>query len=155
PPLLQWHRAYQSAIQRFQPALDLEARYRAYLEAEPEQPVWSYLLGRITDDPQAAETLYRKAFDDPKAGPYARGALAWRTLCACRFDDAYKLAAEAFAALPSGDSFERTRDSSLLALGRVDEVSKTLDARRQKDLCSPDLFETQLHLLAIQGKDAE
>ena len=63
----EWHRAYQSLVERTDPDADLKPEYRKLVEETKRAPAAVYLLGRLEDGP-AAEKLYEEAAAGPIKG---------------------------------------------------------------------------------------
>src|SRR5262249_6914786 len=54
PILLEWHRHYQSLVERRHPERDLVPAYQKLLHENPDDPSAMYLLARLIDDDPAA-----------------------------------------------------------------------------------------------------
>ena len=58
PALLPWHLYFQNHIQSTQPEHTLIEEYTTRLKNNPEEPEASYLLGRVINDPEAAQKFF-------------------------------------------------------------------------------------------------
>ena len=154
PVLVEWHRGYQEAMERSQPAYDLEAEYRRLVEAEPDDPTLVYLLGRVTSDRRRAAELFQKAATGDRPVPYAFHALAHGALVQADFAAAADFARKAQAVAADPEPFEPYEDEACVALGRWDRVLEHLRrdrARRPKDI---DLVAREVQVLACKGEIA-
>ncbi|MBN1900591.1 hypothetical protein JW926_04610 [Candidatus Sumerlaeota bacterium] len=86
PILVEWHRMYQNAKEKYEPQYDLEPEYRSLLEADPENPALQYLLGRVVTDQIEAVGLFQKSVSGAK--PLKRGyyAMAMHYLNSAQFE---------------------------------------------------------------------
>jgi tetratricopeptide (TPR) repeat protein len=153
PVQVDWHRAYQTVIQRASAEHDLPAEYRRYLEAEPADAELRYLLGRVTDQPQAAEALLLEAAGSPAPSAHAANALAWLRLAQGRFDEGLEMARQAVLLRSERGDFRQIHRSLQLALGHVDELLAE-NGKQGNGMADSGLAAEQVVLLAARGDAA-
>jgi tetratricopeptide (TPR) repeat protein len=140
PVLVDWHRVYQSAMERTHPETDLRPRYSKLLAETNGQPDVQYLLARAEPDPvESGKQLQRAASAEPASG-YALYALGYRALCAGDFAEAKRLAKKAAPLVPDQALIRRVSRPALLANGDYDMLLTDL----QPDLQVPALRVTAL-----------
>ncbi|MBN2712141.1 MAG: hypothetical protein JXR97_06850, partial [Planctomycetes bacterium] len=131
PVLIPWHRNYQSLVEKSDPAHDLEGEYAKLLEKEPGNADLTYLLGRVTEDPQKSRELFRKANGPKENHPYATNALAFAELAAGNFPAALGLASKAVKLKPQEKSFLDNEWQAMLASGMKKELlARNLEQRK-------------------------
>ena len=77
PLRVEWHRAYQSTMEKEHPEQDLRPEYRHLVQETHEQPDAIYLLARLLDFDET-DQLYRKAAAATPPSVHALHALGWR-----------------------------------------------------------------------------
>jgi tetratricopeptide (TPR) repeat protein len=152
PIRLNWHRAYQTLMERSQPGHDLTGEYRALLEKDPSNSALLYLLGRVTTDPNTAEQLFLKATEGDKPCPYAFYALAYRRASRAEFAEAFSLARQAAREMPASLFFANLEEEMLQALGRYDELIERVGKERQKNPLDVSLVGEEIRLRAAKGE---
>lgn len=145
PPRVEWHRLYQSTMERAHPDHDLEAEYTARLQTNPDEPVLQYLLGRVSADLARADELFRKSTQGPEPCAYGHLALAYRQVGMGEFEAALKEAERAVRLNPKGPGYRDLEETILLALARHEELLKRTVTNRRK--------QPYKHLLVIQHID--
>jgi hypothetical protein len=90
PPRIEWHRAYQSQMERAHPEQDLRPRYQQLVAKTNRRADAVYLLGRVERDWDKAQTLFREAAQADPASRYAMYALGYNALTAGHFDEAVR-----------------------------------------------------------------
>lgn len=122
PVLVEWHRLYQHLIEQEKPEYDLFAEYQAYLDQEPDNSDLQYLVGRLIQNPKEAVAYYRQACADGRENAYIYYSLANYALSGGEFTTAYDYINKAIAMEPGINTFVRTKDQVLLALGNYDAL---------------------------------
>jgi hypothetical protein len=155
PVLVDWHRAYQEVIERAQPDHDVRGEYARLLEAEPDNAVLCYLLGRVTTDHAAARQLYRKAAAAKPPVAYAFHAMAYDAMVRGEFQSALDNERQALALEPDNPGFKAYELDALLALGRYDELLAMLSASKESsDEPMKRDVSLEVYLLARKGDRA-
>ena len=88
PPLIEWHRIYQTAMERVHPETDLRPYYQKLLTETNGLADVKYLLARAEPDWDKADKLFREAATAQVPSPYAMHALAFNALSAGKFAEA-------------------------------------------------------------------
>ncbi|MFT3786747.1 MAG: hypothetical protein QM770_11365 [Tepidisphaeraceae bacterium] len=143
------HRMYQEIAKRKASGIDVVAKYKAMLEAEPENRSLMYLYGRALSDPDQAMEWYRKAERLPNPEPMAYIAEAYHLAAVGKWHDA-GIAIDAAKDFESvSESWLQMRWNILLAAHRYDEA-----ADFEKRLTAGDPLEhlfARMHLAALRG----
>ena len=153
PVRLQWHRAYQSLMERAEPDTDLRPEYEKRLAADPSNPALLYLLGRVTPDRDAAQALFAKSTQGPAPSAYGYYALAYDAMCRADYAAALDAVNRALQIDPRGSGFPGTQQEALSALGRYREALADLRAARPTDGGVPryGAVEQEVYLLTRDG----
>lgn len=125
PVLVEWHRAYQSLVERENPEIDLKPEYRRLMEETHQQPDTVYLLARLLDGKEAEKLLEQAAAASPPS-VQALHALGWRAMGQGRFSDAVKWMAKAMQFRASDIYVRRDYHSALLAAAQYDQLLESL-----------------------------
>jgi tetratricopeptide (TPR) repeat protein len=131
PILVEWHRLYQSLMERLHPETDLRPRYRKLVADTQEQSDAVYLLGRAEPDVDEAERLFQKAAKATPPSANALAALGFDALCAGRFDDARQRFEEALPLLREKYVAEKYFHDALLGAGEHDRLVQALQTQGQ------------------------
>jgi len=153
PLLVNWHRAYQIAVEATRPEHDLAAEYRKIIDAEGETPDGLYLLARVTVDPEESERLNQKAAKAAGPSAYALNSLAYARLSNGRFEESLEFARKALAILPGRTIFEHVEGASLRALRRHAEALKLLRAQGATGSGLDVITAEELGLLVATGQE--
>jgi tetratricopeptide (TPR) repeat protein len=129
PPLIDWHRAYQSLMEKAHPETDLRPRYQKLLADTKGHADAIYLLGRVEPDPDEADKLFRQAADAAVPSGHAMYALGYRALTEARFADASRWFAKSLARVSDKAVFRHVYHEALLAQGDYERLLREL----QKD----------------------
>jgi tetratricopeptide (TPR) repeat protein len=135
PLLVDWHRTYQSIMERIHPETDLRPRYSKLVAETNGQPDALYLLARAEPDPEEGAKQLRQAAGATPPSGYAINALGYRALCAGDFAEAKRLAKKAAPLVPDQNLVRRVYRPALLANGDYDMLLTDL----QPDLQVPGL----------------
>ena len=125
PTDVRWHRTYQNTVESTDPTVDLEADYRARLEANPEDVMLMYLYGRVVEDQQESVELFERANTTTADEGFAANALAYHYLLEGDFVAARRYSDAAMNRSPDEAGFIAVRESILkasqdyVALGQV------------------------------------
>lgn len=122
PVRVESHRSYQNVVDLFHPEVDLVEQYRAVLAEAPDDRDHMYLLGRILDDNEEAESLFAKAAAGNAPSARAFGALSYNRLTSGDFEEALLLGERAMEVLPNNHTLRYLPCLALSALGRYDEA---------------------------------
>lgn len=126
PLLVAAHRAYQEAVGSVEPGYDLEPEYQKILAEDPGATAAKYLLSRVLDDQEAAETLAREAADAQDAPVEAVSGMAYRLMVQGRFEDALPYARQAAELRPAERQLTLLHRQILAGAGRWEEVLGTI-----------------------------
>ncbi|MHC4754675.1 MAG: tetratricopeptide repeat protein [Planctomycetota bacterium] len=151
PVLTEWHRMYQQAKEISEPEYDLEAEYRKYLDAEPENSTLQYLLGRAMNNTEDALPFLEKSIQGPDPCPYGFYSLGYQKMSIGQFDEAAKLFYKAFTQKPESLYFNQMYRQALMAAGRYDEAAAQLNTERMKKPLDFTLAEEEIYLWAVKG----
>jgi tetratricopeptide (TPR) repeat protein len=155
PVLVEWHRMYQSCTERLSPAHNLAAEYRRLAGNEPGEPLFTYLLGRVTKPDSEAGKLFAESERGAKPIGYGYHALAYGRLCRGEFAEAANLATRALAARPDAVQFHATWALASECAGRFGQlVAKAREERRKDPADAGALVREYVFLVALK-KEAE
>ncbi len=129
PLLVEWHRAYQSEMEKAHPETDLRPRYRKLVADTGGSADAVYLLGRADPDVDEAEKLYRQAASAEPPSGYACYSLGYRAMSEARFADACHWLEKAMRLLADKSMAQQLYDEALLANG---DFNPLLDALKAK-----------------------
>jgi tetratricopeptide (TPR) repeat protein len=152
PLLVEWHRDYQSLMEKNHPEVDLRPRYRQLVAETKEDPDALYLLARIdAQDPKETEQLLRRAVAGPHPSAYALHGLAYSFLIRGEFADALSWEEKAARAAPANPVVRQGYQQTLLAAGKYDELINQLRGREQVPGLRSRALSGQLTIYAVQG----
>jgi tetratricopeptide (TPR) repeat protein len=155
PIRVEWHRAYQSQMERARPDVDLRPRYRKLLADTKGHADALYLLGRADPDLDEAEKLYRQAASANPPSGFAMYGLGYRALSEARFADARAQFEKALALLAEKYQIRLKLYQAMLANGDYDALLAAL----QKDAQTPggklDAIRQMMCVHAVRGNKAE
>jgi hypothetical protein len=167
PVLVEWHRAYQTLMEKAHPETDLRPRYRKLLEADKTNPDLMYLLGRVDPDLDAMDKLYRKAAAASPPSAYALYGLGYLAMSEGRFEAAIQFFEKGLPLATEKTAFETYYHDALFAAGKYDVLLTKLQqaghfperkvrslrqalrvyaARGQQDLAKQKIAETIVQL---------
>ncbi len=149
PARIEWHRAYQFLIDRSFPGEDLKARYRAWMEAAPDDGALAYLYGRLLMTPEESRPYYERALSAARPCAYGAYGLATDEFAAGRYPEALALIERAAGlGLHSGSLSQRRRDV-LLAMERYEQCISDDTRQLVADPLNEELFSrrNQLEML--------
>ena len=136
PVLIEWHRTYQTYMETHDPSYDLVGEYEKYAKDEPSEAYFKYLIGRVTEDPLAANALFVKSENQGKPIGFGYYAMAYNSLCSGQFTKSLAQARKAASVRPEySHYFQSTAEVSLQALNKYQEL---LDIVRLKRKDNPD-----------------
>jgi tetratricopeptide (TPR) repeat protein len=145
PVKIDWHRAYQSMMDQYEPLYNLEEEYQGYLEQEPENNGLLYLLGRVTRQKELAEVRYLKSVSGKTPCAYGYNAMAVECLNNGEFAEALKYINKALA-ISDNQGFANNKSEILLALGEVDMLLANMDGKDDSPVTD------RIIILALNGK---
>lgn len=152
PVNVTWHRAYQDSTERARPEFDLEAQYRDFRAAEPENRDLAYLLSRTLVDPAESVKLLRESIGEPDPSAYGHSGMAYHLLASGRFDEAIQHYDRAIELDPDNQYFPVLRQMSLLATGRLDEYLDLVRRQQQQSGSLSYFIELEVMALAAAGR---
>lgn len=121
PVRVDWHRAYQSFMERQQPDKDLRPEYRQLAQETKDQPDSLYLLGRLLDLDET-DALYQKAAAASPPSSHAVHALGWRALSRGQFEEALNWMTKAKQLAPNDLGVRQDYHSVLWATKSFDQL---------------------------------
>lgn len=156
PVLVEWHRYYQDFAASRLPDVDLAAKYRGLLAAEPANGALRYLLARVVPDPAETHALFERALAASPPCTYAYNGLGVDALNAADFPRAVECFA---AAEKQGLASETIRHNKRLArIAAGDSAGLLAEARARRQKAPVDLGaaeeEITCSLLAGLGRTA-
>jgi hypothetical protein len=157
PVLIEWHRLYQNTVQQIRPEVDIVARYREHLLAEPHNSALAYLLGRLLSDPAEAQRYHLQAIAGPEPCAHAFNALAHMEMNRGNFEAAMKFEQEALRIRPGYSFFTPVEEQILLALGDIEALAERNRATLNDYPLDEYTIADSVRYLSIQGRasDAE
>jgi tetratricopeptide (TPR) repeat protein len=152
PIALEWHRSYQTLVERRHPDRDLVPTYQKLLRENPDDPSAMYLLARLmNDDLPAGDRLLQAASTATPPCAYAWLARSFRAGCAGRFDEAVKLSEKAVQLAPGNATILHGRRRVLWNALRYDRLGELLRADTQASPTNETLWGELVLLQTIQG----
>ena len=155
PPLIEWHRFYQTAMQLQHPDHDLETEYRELASANPDQPAYKYLLGRILEDDDEADRLYLESEGPDGTTGYGFNAIAYDRLCRGLFSEALSFSKKATDLNPENTQFQSIFSDSQLAEHRIEPLIESINQSRLLQPASGPLTALQIRYLSWLNRDDE
>ncbi|MCP3959532.1 MAG: hypothetical protein GY719_16920 [bacterium] len=152
PVKVEWHRAYQNALERDGRHQALSEEYAGLLDAEPESSRLLYLASRIDADPDRAEARLRRAIELDPENAWAFGSLAYHALSSGRASDAQPLIQEARRLMPDSRSFKAIGDDVARATGRYQPLLEENLAQQQDRPLDGNLVATEILLRSAAGQ---
>jgi tetratricopeptide (TPR) repeat protein len=121
PILLEWHRIYQTTMERLQPKHDLVPEYEALVK-EVGTGDAKYLLARVLEDDERAEQLVREGANAQPPSAFSQFSLGYRALARGDFDEACNWLNKAYEAAPRQLNFIRIYRDALWATKQYDKL---------------------------------
>ena len=131
PILVDWHRMYQSLMERAHPEKDLRPRYRKLLAKNEGNADALYLLGRADPDLNEQSKLFQKAAAAKPPSGFANYALGYHALSDGRFADAIRWYEKALQLLNDKIIVQPMYHDALLANGDYARLLALLQADAQ------------------------
>jgi hypothetical protein len=153
PVLVEWHRSYQWLIEQNFPTEDITTRYRAMMDADPDNGALTYLYARILPDSSRSRSYYEKALKAKHPSPYAAYALGADEFGAGRYAAALELLLQAERSGLRSDALRMRKRDAQYALGRYGEILRELTlekANKPEDVAN---FVEELQLSQSQKPD--
>lgn len=126
PILVEWHRVYQTQMERTHPQTDLRPRYRKLLADSKGAADALYLLGRVDPDVDEGDKLFQQAATaDPPSG-YAMYGLGYRAFSEARFSEARTWFEKALTQMKDKSIPRKMLHDALLASGDYDRLLQAL-----------------------------
>ena len=148
PILVEWHRVYQTLMERAHPETDLRPKYRQLVAETNSHAEALYLLGRSDPDLAESEKLYRQAAAAKPASGFACQGLGYRAMSEGKFPEAVEWLEKALT-LPVDRTVARMYyHDALLAKGDDDSLLSAL----QQDANVPGRrFSSQTQMLRVHA----
>jgi len=151
PVLVKWHQIYQDLMTENYPDVDLLKEYRTYLNKNPNNSNFTYLLARLMTDPILADKLYKQALNSSNPSAYALNYMANRELDAGNTNEALNLAEKAINRAPNQQIFMDTRIAILNAIGRYNEILAENEAAQTNSPLNIRLATERVRILLRKG----
>ncbi|MFH0794875.1 MAG: hypothetical protein V2A74_12680, partial [bacterium] len=155
PVNTQWHRVYQIMTERKSPDYSLEQEYRQYVAKDPDNAELLYLLGRVVEDRDEADRLFKEAAGKNPPSAYAYNAMAFARLDAGDFQSALELSRKAQQLDPQNAQFSYWEEQALLALGSYDILIEQTREKLKKSSHDVELMTKETKLVTMQGHGDE
>ncbi len=133
PLRMEWHRTYQSLMERALPDVDLLPDYQR-LDSELSSNDSKYLLARILPDPAVSLAMIRAAATATPPSAYAQYSLAFHALAQADYAKAVLYSRQACEAKPDNLSFEHFYAEALWAHGDYDTYLSLVSRRPNQGL---------------------
>jgi len=131
PLLVDWHRMYQSLMEKARPETDLRPRYQQIVAETKGHPDAVYLLGRIEPDRDKANQLFRQAAAGKPPSAHAMNALGYEAISQGQFADAVAWYEKALALVPDQTMIGHLYHDALLANRDYDRLLTELKGQGQ------------------------
>jgi tetratricopeptide (TPR) repeat protein len=154
PPLVEWHRLYQQAIEVNDPEYDLAAEYKARLEKTPDNADLQYLYGRILHQDGPAKLWFERAIQNPKPSAYAYFALAYDAMAVADYPTALNYCEKALKLNPDNPNFCFYFKETLIASSRLDQAAEFCK-KHASDAADYPWMQDYVSLLRQLGKGDE
>ncbi len=155
PILVEWHRAYQTLMERVHPETDLRPRYQKLVNDTQRDPNAIYLLGRTEPDFDESDRLYREADNAKVASSYPAAGIGSRALAEGKFKDAVKSFQKSLKSAPKVFMIDRNYREALLADRDFDTLIPILRSEANvPDKHIPAMLE-MARAEAVRGNTAE
>ncbi|HEV3081824.1 MAG TPA: tetratricopeptide repeat protein [Gemmataceae bacterium] len=149
PLLVEWHRLYQSTMERLHPEHDLIPEYRKLVAETNREPDALYLLGRV-EGAGKGEELVRQAATAKPPSAYALYSLGFRALAQGQYPEAVKWTEKAIELAPN-NLLSRHYDAALFAAGQYDRLLDHLKPRPGDVEENLQVLMQRLQVLAAKG----
>jgi tetratricopeptide (TPR) repeat protein len=117
PIRVEWHRMYQTLMERAHPEVDLLPGYQKLLKDANGSADALYLLGRANPDRDEGDKLFRQAASANPPSSFAQYALGYAALCEARFPEAARWIEKAMSLVPDKITMQPMYHDALLANG--------------------------------------
>lgn len=155
PVLVEWHRAYQELVRNSADADGLLAEYKALLEKEPEDSALLYLTGRLSEDEETANALFKKSMEGELSIGYGHYAYAYSLLNHGRLSEALSHARNAVNKDSENKTFTRFFDLLQEATGDCERMIAELHDRLASDPLQYQTVERLVFLLSMTERSGQ
>ncbi len=155
PVLIEWHRFYQTSMERLKPEYDLVAEYQSLLDAEPDNTALKYLRGRIEPDLDKSIAFFTASEEGQGCGGYGYYAMAYNLMCRLQFDQAFDYACKAKERAGSTSSFDNVHGSSCLATYHYQPLLDSIRKKMARDPDDGELVALEVRYLQLMGQSDE
>jgi tetratricopeptide (TPR) repeat protein len=155
PVLVEWHRAYQTMMERLHPEEDLRPAYRKLAEETGQRPDALYLLARLTQlDPDEADRLLRQAAAADPPSAHAQHALGYAALVQGQFADAVRWTGRAVELAPDSVTVQDGYRKALLAAGQYDPLLEQLRLQQGRPGQKMEALVDMVRVYGVKGDEA-
>jgi tetratricopeptide (TPR) repeat protein len=151
PPHVEWHRMYQSFMERSHPEIDLRPQYQQLVTETKGEADAVYLLGRADPDPDRSEKVLREAADATPPSAYAMSSLGYRALCEGRFTESVGWFEKALPRLAEKATARPFYYDALLAKGDYDRLLSVLQTDAQLSVWKQKALTDMAWVHAVRG----
>jgi tetratricopeptide (TPR) repeat protein len=156
PVLVDWHRAYETMMEKFHPEEDLRPAYRKLVAETGQHPDALYLLGRLPSlDPDEADRLLRQAAAAEPPSVYALNALGYAALEEGRFDEAERWTARAAELAPANVNIKHGYRRALLAGRQYDTLLEQLRLQQARPGETLEALVDMVRVYGLKGDEAQ
>ncbi len=150
PVPIEWHRAYQYLVDRSFPEVDLKGRYRALLEAKPDDGILAYLYGRLLLDPAESHPYYERALSAARPCAYGAYGLATDAFSDGHYPEALALLERAEGLGLHSESVRMRRRDVLLAMERYEQCIADDTQQLIAEPLNEEIFSRRLQLEMVR-----
>ena len=151
PLRVEWHRFYQSAVEKERPDYDLAAEYRKLLDASPSDSALMYLYGRVLPDRRQMMDLFLRASQGPSPCEFALYALARDDLDDADFDKTLQHVRAARKIDAKNPQFAWIECEALEGLGKFDEEIAVIRAMEEHEVDDVFHVSNEVRLMVRKG----
>lgn len=131
PLQVEWHRAYQSLMEKAHPETDLVPRYQQIVKETNEAPDAVYLLGRALPDVEKGYRLIRQAAEKKPPSGHALNSMGFKALSDGRFGEAINWFEQALPLVPDKTTVRHYYHEALLANKDYGRLTQELNTQAQ------------------------
>jgi tetratricopeptide (TPR) repeat protein len=156
PILVEWHRAYQTTMEKLHPEEDLRPTYRQLVAETGQHPDALYLLARLSDqDPVEADRLLHQAAAAEPPSVYGLHALGYAALDQGQFDEAVRWTRRAAERAPDNRTLKDGYRQALLAAGQYDALLELLRAQKTRPGQTLPVVVDEIRVWGLKGDEAQ
>jgi hypothetical protein len=133
PVEIEWHRAYQRVAGASVPLPELLQEYRAMVTREPGNSALTYLLARITEEPDESLELLLNSSTMGDSGGFAANALSYHYLLEGQFEKALSYSNQAVEYAPENTQFAWLKSLAMFGSQKYDRIKAELDVLMEEN----------------------